>query len=150
DARTRAYLCSKSPSRTICAAMESANAPSERDGVRAYACGVHPVITATLSTGGAHVNAASGLVAEDPNDYVVGEAEPTALLSGLDAACIKIGGNDGPTRHRLRYVQGLAERSPHGQRRHDRRQIGVGSPLQQRQLRAAILDTTCTLSRACL
>jgi hypothetical protein len=129
--------------------MESADAPSERAGVRAYACGVHSVITATLSTGGAHVNAASGLVAEDPDDYVVGEAEPTALLSGLDAACIKIEatmvqpGIDFATSRASLNAPLMGNVVMTGAK------SGVRSPLQQRQLRAAILDTTCTLSRAC-
>ena len=67
------------------ATARSADAPSERDRVRSYACGVHSVITATLSTGGAHVNAATGLVADDPDDDIVDEAKPTILLTRPDA-----------------------------------------------------------------
>src|SRR6266478_6380075 len=122
---------------------------AERAHVGANAGGVHSVVTPTLSTGRAHVNAASGLVADNPDDDIVGEAEPTALLARLDAARIDIGGNDGPARHRFRDVEGFVERPRHGQRGHDRHQIGVGSLLHLCELRAAIVNTTCALSRAC-
>ena len=60
---------------------------AERAHVGANAGGVHTVVTQTLSTGRAHVNAASGF-ADNPDDDIIGEAEPTALLARLDAACI--------------------------------------------------------------
>src|SRR5262249_42726771 len=122
---------------------------AERAHVGANAGSVDSVVTPTLSTCGAHVNAASGLVADNPDDDIVGEAEPTALLARLDAARIDIGGNNGPAWHRFRDVEGFVERPRHGQRGHDRRQIGVGSLLHLHELRAAIVDTTCALSRAC-
>jgi hypothetical protein len=49
---------------------------------------------AALAAGGAHVDAASVVVAYDPDDDIVGEAEPTALLTRFDATCFVIGGND--------------------------------------------------------
>ena len=45
-----------------------------------------------MAAGGAHVDAAS---VHDPDDDIVGEAEPTALLTRFDATCIDIGDNDG-------------------------------------------------------
>src|SRR5262249_18995909 len=95
----------------------------ERAHVGANASGVDSVVTPTLSTSGAHVNAASGLNADNPDDDIVGEAEPTALLARLDAARIGIGGNNGPARHRFCDVEGFVERPRHGQRGYDRRKI---------------------------
>src|ERR1700745_3355185 len=122
---------------------------AKRAHVGADTRGVHSVVTPTLAAGGTHVDAASVLITDDPDDDIVGEAEPTALLARPDATCTDIGGNDGPARHRCRDIKGLVERHRHRQRRHDRHHIGVGSLLQLRELLAAIVDTTCTLSRAC-
>src|SRR5260370_42045345 len=126
----------------------SPDAVAKRAHVGADTCGVHSAVTPTLAAGGTHVDAASVLITDDPDDDIVSEAEPTALLTRLDATCIDIGGTDGPARHRCRDIKGLVERHRHRQRRHHQHYIGVGSLLQLRHLRAANGDTTCTLSRA--
>jgi hypothetical protein len=64
---------------------------AERAHVGTNAGGVHTIVTQTLSTGRTHVNAASDFVADNPDDDIVGEAEPTALVARLDAARIDIG-----------------------------------------------------------
>jgi hypothetical protein len=69
-----------------------------RGAIGTNAGGVHTVVTQTLSTGRTHVNAASGFVADNPDDDIVGEAEPTALVARLDAARIDIGGQLGHDR----------------------------------------------------
>src|SRR3954447_3999689 len=104
----------------------------------ADACCVHSVVALTLSTGGAHVDAASELVANDPDYDVICEKEPTTLMTCLDAARIDIEGNDDPTRHRFRNVKSLVERPPHGQCGHDWHHIGVGGLLHLSELRVPI------------
>src|SRR5712691_9247802 len=69
-----------------------ADALAKRVHVGADTCRVHSVVTPTLAAGGAHVDAASLLVDDDPDDDIVGEAEPPALLTRFDATCIDIGG----------------------------------------------------------
>src|SRR5262245_33679104 len=60
---------------------------------------VHSIVTDPLAAGGAHVDAASCLVAGDPDDDIVGEPEPTALFAGLNAPLLGIDGDDRPARH---------------------------------------------------
>jgi hypothetical protein len=76
--------------------MRSPDALAKRAHVGADTSRVHSVVTPTLAAGGAHVDAASLPVDDDPDDDIVGEAEPPALLTRFDATCIDIGCNDGP------------------------------------------------------
>src|SRR5262249_46319776 len=99
---------------------EFTDALAQCNHISADAVGVHTVVALTLSAGRAHIDAGSGLVANDPDDDVVCKTEPTALLTCLNAACINIEGNDDPTRHRFRDVKGFVERPRHGQLCHDR------------------------------
>src|ERR671937_2907340 len=79
----------------------STNALAQRAHVGADARRVHAVVAAALSTGGAHVDAASRSVADDPDDDIVGEAEPAGLLARLDTAGIGVRRDDGPAGHRF-------------------------------------------------
>src|SRR6266481_1047426 len=134
------------PSGALSTALPVRNA--KRPHVGADTCRVHSVVTRTLEAGGAHVDAASLLVDDDPDDDIVGEAEPPALLTRFDATCIDIGGNDGPARHRCRDIKGLVEGHRHRQPGRDRHHVGVGTLLQLCQLQAAIIYNICTFSRA--
>src|SRR5215472_1911776 len=98
----------------------------DRNHVGTDARGVDAIITSPLATGGAHVDAASSLVASYPNDYVVSESEPTTSLACLDATSIWIGCNDGPSGHRFWDVKRAVERLRQRQRGLDGRQIGIG------------------------
>src|ERR1700741_3294819 len=80
----------------------SADAFAQRAHVGADACRVHAVVTAALPAGGAHVDGASPSLAGDPDDDIVDEGEPTALLARLDAADTGVGRDDGPAGHRFR------------------------------------------------
>src|SRR5262249_1305946 len=60
----------------------------------------------TLARAVGSLGGTEGAVPDNPDDDIVGEAEPTALLARLDAARIDIGGNDDPARHRSRDVEG--------------------------------------------
>src|ERR1700757_499611 len=60
----------------------SPDALAKRAHVGADTRGVHSVVTPTLAAGGAHVDAASVLVTDDPDDDIVGEAEPWDKWAG--------------------------------------------------------------------
>src|SRR6516165_1169626 len=93
---------------------EFADALAQCNRISADACGVHPVVALALSAGRAHVDAASDLVANDPDDDVVCKMEPTALLTCLNETCISIEASDDPTRHRFSDVKGFVERLRQG------------------------------------
>src|SRR4029077_12320472 len=87
--------------------------------VGADAGGVDAKIAAPMARRGAHVDATSRvrLGVGDPDDDVVGEAHPKALLARLDAACRGIDLDDRPThllccreRNRERRKNGLMHR----------------------------------------
>src|ERR1700737_824657 len=77
--------------------------------VGADAGGVDAKIAAPMARRGAHVDATSRAGLGDPDDDVVGEAHPKALLARLDAACRGIGLDDRPT-HLLRCRERKRER----------------------------------------
>ena len=71
--------------------------------------GIDAKIAAPMARRGARVDATSRVRLGDPDDDVVGEAHPKALLARLDAACRGIGLDDRPI-HLLRCGERNRER----------------------------------------
>jgi hypothetical protein len=93
----------------VCSLDASSKYPHEG----ANASRVHSIVTLPLSAGGAHVDASPGAVASDPDNNVIGEAEPSALLTCLDTACLGVGSNDDPSGHRFGNFECFVERTRH-------------------------------------
>src|SRR5262245_32106118 len=74
---------------------------------------IDAVVTRPLPTGGTHIDAAAHCVRDHPDDDVVGEPEPAAPFTGLDAACTGLRGNQHPARHRLCDLERLLESCLH-------------------------------------
>src|SRR5262245_46252420 len=61
--------------------------------IGADAGAIHTVIACSLPAGGTHIDTAPDLIGANPDDNVIGEAKPAALLTGLDTAGIGVRGN---------------------------------------------------------
>ena len=109
--------------------------------IGADARGIHAEVAAPLTASGAHVDSAASLVGGDADDNVVGEPKPPALLTGLDAPSVGVGGNDDPSRHRSGDLERLGERLSHRQRSHEGHDVGIGFLLKLRNARIPIIDT---------